>query len=237
MRSLVILILLAGNASADNVAPLPTPADHPPSKRAQDDARKIQTSCTIDQKGCLASWVRAATIDPSNIDVRAQLADYYYRQGDKTTALAIMAQLKELACRECLATIVKPHDWKDDTAFADRVKKGVHGRHSKYSKAASIVIAALTKSDWSKLAPFMPPRGNIGLPPSTSDVGDRAESIADVKRWLDNGHADVRASGLTTCEDDCCYEIWDTFGGDTPSYLMGMCFVPGPVLRETIWGS
>jgi hypothetical protein len=238
MRALVILVLLAGTARADKVPPLPAPTERAPAKGPTEESATLRSSCSLDQHGCLATWRRAATLDPSNLELRNDLADYYYERGDKAAALAIMAQLGALACRECLTSIVKPqlHAWKDDAAFAARVRKGVRGRHTKYSKAASTVIAALTKGDWAKLAPFMPRNDNVGLPPSS----DAPASIADIKRWLDevnNGQADVRASGLTTCEGDCCYEIWDTLGGDSPSYLMGMCFASGPVLRETSWDS
>lgn len=238
MRALAIVVCLfaAGPALADKVAPLPKPADHPPSTQAKDESWSLYIGCTIEQNTCLASWRRAAVIDPSNIEVRTALADYYYRGGDQPTALAIMGQLKDAACQECLQALIGSahRTWSQDAVFDAKVTNGIHGRRTRYSKVARIVIAALTTGDWAKLKPFVPANGNVGLPPSSEGDG----SVSAIRRWLadvSKARVEVRASGLTTCEDDCCYEMWDTLGGDTPSYLMGMCFAPGPVLRQTLW--
>ena len=51
------------------------------------------------------------------------------------------------------------------------------------------------------------------------------------------GDVSIRVSGLTTCEANCCYEIWDRLGGDMPKYLEAMCFTQGPILLVTHWDS
>jgi hypothetical protein len=239
MRAVTIILFLAlgGSAGADTIATLPRPADRAPSKGAKEKSWALYTGCILDQPGCLASWQRAANIDPSNIDVRAGLADHYYRQGDKAAALAVMEQLKDAACLECLTVLVKPQlrAWATDDPFAQRVHKGIHGRHTKYSNAATLVIAALAAGDWSKLKPYLPAKGGVGLPPN-ADTSSRAAIQAWLARVRD-GSAIFMSSGLTTCEDDCCYEIWTSMGGDEPAHLMGLCFAPGPMLRQAMFDS
>ncbi|HTR50728.1 MAG TPA: hypothetical protein VMJ10_08480 [Kofleriaceae bacterium] len=233
MRWLLPVLLAAGTAAADPPK-LPAPADQPPSQKARDESWQLDVGCT--DRDCRADWVRAATIDPSNIDVRSRLADDYYRRGDRAAALAVMDQLKASACRDCLRALiaVRLRAWAGDTEFAEQVTRGARGRRSKYSVAAATVISALVAGNWTKLAPFVSKKGVQWDP----DAGVLTPvQIRDLLAEVRGERATIRASGLTTCEGDCCYEIWDELGGDEPQYLEGMCFAPGPALIETSWDS
>ncbi len=219
-----------------SAAPLPKPTDLPPSKQAADRALSLFEQCPTEGELCAASWRKAVAIDPSNVFIRAAIADSEYGAGHRDDALAITDQLASSACRACLEVLIKTRDraWANDRPFADRVRNGIKGRKSKYSAAAALVVAALTSGNWAQLAPFIPKAGVRWLP----DEGPM--TAAQIKRLLEpvsRQEKFILASGLTTCEGDCCSEIWDTLGGDEPSYLMQMCFAPGPLLVSMTWDS
>ena len=237
MRALLMLVVLTATATAraETFRPLPKPTDRPPSSARRDRAWKLYTGCSIEDPGCVEAWTRAAEIDPSNIELRAELAEHYYRAGDTKAARSILDQLAASACRECLKALIKrDRAWAQDTAFSARVANGVRGRRTRYSAAAATVSAALVRGDWRALAPFVSRKG-VRWEPDSGVMQAR-----DIERYLErvrSEQATIRTSGVTTCEADCCYETWDTLGGDEPAYLMGMCFAPGPVLVETQWDS
>ncbi len=235
MRVALALVLLVATARAGGFRPLPKPTDLPTSPSARDRAWKLYVGCSIEDPGCLDPWTRAATLDPSNAELRAELAEHYFRTGDADAARSILDQLKASACRDCLAALIKrDRAWSRDAAFSADVAKGIRGRRTRYSPAAATITAALRRGDWKALAPFIPPRG-VRWEPDSGVM--KAPALERYMERVRSEQSTIRTSGLTTCEGDCCYETWDMLGGDEPAYLMGMCFAPGPILVSTQWDS